>query len=47
MGQHHFREVDARALAAEFEQRQQALVEDGPLLDGGVAVVEDLREEGV
>ena len=47
MGQHHFREVDAFALAAELQQRQQALVEDRALLDGRVAVVEDLRQERV
>ena len=45
--QHDLREVDAFALAAELQQRQQALVEDGALLDGGVAVVEDLRQERV
>ncbi len=47
MRQHHFREVDTFALAAKFQQRQQALVEDGALFDGGVAVVEDLRKEGI
>jgi hypothetical protein len=40
MGQHHLRQVHALALAAEVQQGQQALVEDGPLFDGGVAVVE-------
>ncbi|MDP2823093.1 MAG: hypothetical protein Q8O52_10520 [Sulfuritalea sp.] len=30
-----------------LQQRQQALVEDGALLDGSVAVVEDLRKEGI
>ena len=47
MGQDDFREVDALALAAKLQQRQQALVKDGALLDGGVAVVEDLGEERV
>ena len=45
--EHHFREVDALALAAKLQQRQQALVEDRALLDGRVAVVEDLRQERV
>src|ERR1035437_1903442 len=47
MGQDHFREVDALTLAAKLEQRQQTAVEDGALLYGGVAVVEDLGKERV
>ena len=47
MGQDDLREIDAFALAAELQQRQQPLVEDGAFLDGGVAVVEDLRQERV
>ena len=47
MRENYFGEADALALATEFQQRQQALVEDGALLDGRVAVIEDLRKEGV
>ncbi len=47
VGQDDLREVDAFALAAELQQRQQPLEEDRALLDGGVAVVEDLRQERV
>ena len=47
MRQYDLGNVDAFALPAEFQQRQQALVEDRPLLDVRVAVVEDLRQERV
>ena len=47
VGQHDLRQVDPLALAAELQQRQQALVEDRALLDRRVAVVEDLRQERV
>ena len=47
VGQHDLRQVNALALSAELQQRYQSLVEDGSLLDGGVAVVEDLGKERV
>ena len=43
----HLGQVDALALATELQQRDQPPEEDGPLLDGGVAVVENLRQEGI
>lgn len=40
-------EFDALTFTAKLQQWQQALVEDGTFLDGRVAIVEDLRKEGV
>ena len=47
MRQHDLRQVDPFALAAELQQPEHLPEEDGALLDGGVAVVEDLRQVGV
>jgi len=47
MGEDHFGEVNALALAAKFQQGQQAFEKDGAFLNGGVAVIEDLGQEGV
>jgi hypothetical protein len=41
------RQIHALALAAESQQQVQQSEEDGALLDGGVAVVEELRQEAV
>ena len=47
MRENNFREVNALTLSTELQEREQALVEDEPLLDGGIPVIEDLGEEGV
>ena len=47
MGEHDLRQVNPFPLASELQQRQQALVEDRPLFDSRIAVVEHLREERV
>ncbi|EXI77156.1 MAG: hypothetical protein AW10_03972 [Candidatus Accumulibacter appositus] len=47
MGQHDFRQINAFPLTAKLQQRQEALVEDRAFLDGRVAVIEYLRQEGV
>lgn len=47
MGQHDFRQVDAFPLPAKLQQRQQPFVENRPLFDRRVPVVENLRVEGV
>src|SRR5690606_3423774 len=45
--EYHLREINPFALASEVEEREQSAEEDRPLLDIGIAVVKDLREESV
>jgi hypothetical protein len=47
VGQHHLGQIHRVALAAEVKQRNQALAEQEAFLDAGVAVVEDLAQEGI
>src|SRR5579859_5384232 len=47
MGEFDLREVNAFALATKLQQRDQPPIKHEPLLDGVVAVVENLRQKAV
>ena len=47
VGQLHLGTVDAFALTTKLQQRRQVFVEHASLLNSGIAVVKDLRQEGL
>ena len=47
MRQHHLREVHAFTLPTELQEPEDVFVEDRPLLNIGVLVIENLRQVGV
>src|ERR1700730_14879415 len=47
MGELHLREVNTFALPAKLQQRDQSPIKHEPLLDSGIPVINDLRQEAV